>query len=180
MNPILEAALLHHAEGRSVIAVNQDKRPYHEGWNSYFAHKQTQEELDREFSNGSHGLALILYPSCQFCVLDFDGPHANEAWESTGVSLPTSARIKTRSGGKHLYYRMPADVPQFKRKVRIVKADCGCKKTCGVDLLIHGYALARTLESTEAELLRTILPHPTLSETLHEAVLAAFGRPRHL
>jgi dihydrolipoamide dehydrogenase len=46
--------------------------------------------------------------------------------------------------------------------------------------LVHGYALARTLESTEAELLRAILPHPTLSETLHEAVLAAFGRPLHL
>ena len=46
--------------------------------------------------------------------------------------------------------------------------------------LIHGFALARTLESTEAELLRAIFPHPTLSETLHEAVLAAFGRPLHI
>jgi len=46
--------------------------------------------------------------------------------------------------------------------------------------LIHGYAIARTLESTEAELLRAITPHPTLSETLHEVVLAAYGRPLHL
>jgi dihydrolipoamide dehydrogenase len=46
--------------------------------------------------------------------------------------------------------------------------------------LIHGFALARTLESTEAELLRAIFPHPTLSESLHEAVLAAFGRPLHI
>jgi dihydrolipoamide dehydrogenase len=46
--------------------------------------------------------------------------------------------------------------------------------------LIHGFAVARTLESTEAELLRAIFPHPTLSETLHEAVLAAFGRPLHV
>jgi dihydrolipoamide dehydrogenase len=46
--------------------------------------------------------------------------------------------------------------------------------------LIHGFALARTLESTEAELLRAIFPHPTLSESLHEAVLAAFGRPLHV
>jgi len=46
--------------------------------------------------------------------------------------------------------------------------------------LVHGYALARTLESTEVELLRTITPHPTLSETLHEVVLAAFGRPLHI
>jgi dihydrolipoamide dehydrogenase len=46
--------------------------------------------------------------------------------------------------------------------------------------LIHGFALARTLESTEAELLQAIFPHPTLSETLHEAVLAALGRPLHI
>jgi dihydrolipoamide dehydrogenase len=46
--------------------------------------------------------------------------------------------------------------------------------------LIHGFAVARTLESTEAELLRAIFPHPTLSESLHEAVLAAFGRPLHI
>jgi dihydrolipoamide dehydrogenase len=42
--------------------------------------------------------------------------------------------------------------------------------------LIQGFALARTLEATEAELVRTIFPHPTLSEAMHEAVLAAFGR----
>jgi dihydrolipoamide dehydrogenase len=46
--------------------------------------------------------------------------------------------------------------------------------------LVHGFAVARTLESTEAELLQAIFPHPTLSETLHEAVLAAFGRPLHV
>jgi dihydrolipoamide dehydrogenase len=39
--------------------------------------------------------------------------------------------------------------------------------------LIAGLALARTLESTEAELLATVFPHPTLSEAIHEAVEAA-------
>ena len=42
--------------------------------------------------------------------------------------------------------------------------------------LIHSLALARTLEATEAELIETIFPHPTLSEMIHEAVLDAFGR----
>jgi dihydrolipoamide dehydrogenase len=46
--------------------------------------------------------------------------------------------------------------------------------------LIHGFVLARTLESTEAELERAIFPHPTLSEAMHESVLAAFGRERHV
>ena len=46
--------------------------------------------------------------------------------------------------------------------------------------LIQGYAIARTGELTEAELASTIFPHPTLSEMMHEAVLAADNRPLHI
>ncbi|MBT5264087.1 MAG: dihydrolipoyl dehydrogenase [Rhodospirillaceae bacterium] len=45
--------------------------------------------------------------------------------------------------------------------------------------LIQGYTVARTLETTESELLHTIFPHPTLSEMMHESVLDAFGRAIH-
>jgi dihydrolipoamide dehydrogenase len=45
--------------------------------------------------------------------------------------------------------------------------------------LIQGYAVARTLESTEAELMHTVFPHPTLSEMMHESVLDAYGRAVH-
>jgi dihydrolipoamide dehydrogenase len=45
--------------------------------------------------------------------------------------------------------------------------------------LIQGYTIAKTLETTEAELIRTIFPHPTLSETMHESVLDAYGRAIH-
>jgi dihydrolipoamide dehydrogenase len=46
--------------------------------------------------------------------------------------------------------------------------------------LIQGYGIARTLEGTDAELKATIFPHPTLSEMMHEAVLAADGEPLHI
>ncbi len=45
--------------------------------------------------------------------------------------------------------------------------------------MIQGYAIARTLESTEVELMHTVFPHPTVSETMHEAVLNAYGRAIH-
>lgn len=45
--------------------------------------------------------------------------------------------------------------------------------------LIQGYAVAKTLETTEAELMETVFPHPTLSEMMHEAVLDAYGRTIH-
>ncbi len=45
--------------------------------------------------------------------------------------------------------------------------------------LIQGYCIARGLETTEAELVHTIFPHPTLSEMMHESVLDAYGRAIH-
>jgi len=45
--------------------------------------------------------------------------------------------------------------------------------------LIQGYGIAKTLESTEAELIHAVFPHPTLSEMMHEAVLDAYGRAIH-
>jgi len=46
--------------------------------------------------------------------------------------------------------------------------------------LIQGYTIARTLETTEAELMHTVFPHPTLSEMMHEAVLDAYGKVVHI
>jgi dihydrolipoamide dehydrogenase len=45
--------------------------------------------------------------------------------------------------------------------------------------LIQGFVVAKTLETTEAELMHTIFPHPTLSEMMHESVLDAYGRAIH-
>jgi dihydrolipoamide dehydrogenase len=42
--------------------------------------------------------------------------------------------------------------------------------------LIQGYVIAMNLETTEEELMHTIFPHPTISETMKEAVLDAYGR----
>ncbi|PEQ11241.1 dihydrolipoyl dehydrogenase [Novosphingobium sp. PC22D] len=46
--------------------------------------------------------------------------------------------------------------------------------------LIQGYVVGKTLETTEAELMDTVFPHPTLSEMMHESVLAAYGRVLHM
>ena len=45
--------------------------------------------------------------------------------------------------------------------------------------MIQGYVIARTLEATEAELMHTVFPHPTISEAMHESVLDAYGRAIH-
>jgi len=45
--------------------------------------------------------------------------------------------------------------------------------------MIQGFVIARQLETTETDLMRTVFPHPTISETMHEAVLDAYGRVIH-
>jgi len=45
--------------------------------------------------------------------------------------------------------------------------------------LIQGYVVGRALETTEAELMAAVFPHPTLSEMMHESVLDAYGRAIH-
>ena len=46
--------------------------------------------------------------------------------------------------------------------------------------LIQGYTVGKTLETTEAELINTVFPHPTLSEMMHESVLDAYDRVLHM
>jgi dihydrolipoamide dehydrogenase len=50
----------------------------------------------------------------------------------------------------------------------------------GADEMIQGFAIAQGLETTEAELMHTIFPHPTISESMHESVLASDGRALHI
>jgi dihydrolipoamide dehydrogenase len=46
--------------------------------------------------------------------------------------------------------------------------------------LIQGFVVAMNLETTEAELMHSVFPHPTLSEMMHESTLDAFGRALHV
>ncbi|MCK4507111.1 MAG: dihydrolipoyl dehydrogenase [Desulfuromonadales bacterium] len=65
--------------------------------------------------------------------------------------------------------------------------DAGTGKLLGAHMIgtevtemIQGYGIAQNLESTEEELMSTIFAHPTLSEMMHESVLAAFDKALHL
>ncbi|MEO1238108.1 MAG: dihydrolipoyl dehydrogenase [Pseudomonadota bacterium] len=49
-----------------------------------------------------------------------------------------------------------------------------------VSELSQGYVVGRQLETTEADLMETVFPHPTLSEMMHESVLDAYDRVIHI
>ncbi len=46
--------------------------------------------------------------------------------------------------------------------------------------MIQGYVIGRQLETTEEDLMHTVFPHPTMSEMMHESVLAAYGKALHI
>jgi dihydrolipoamide dehydrogenase len=46
--------------------------------------------------------------------------------------------------------------------------------------LIQGYTVGKTAELVEQDFIASVFPHPTLSEMMHESVLAAFGRVLHI
>ena len=46
--------------------------------------------------------------------------------------------------------------------------------------LIQGYTVGKQAELVEDDFIQTVFPHPTLSEMMHESVLAAFGRVIHI
>ena len=148
MNDLLEVALNNSQSGRPCIAVKDGKTPYRSGWNKFFAQRQTEAEVRTEFANGAHGIAEVLFPASNYIHLDFDGPHAEEALRETGLALPETARIFTRSGYFHLVFKASHlfKNSQLSRKVRLIKAGCHCEKdgkphACGVDLLCSGYSI---------------------------------------
>jgi hypothetical protein len=100
MNSLLAAALEHHSAGRAVLPVRENKGPHcGEGWNCWFERPQSESEVRELFSNAAHGLAILLYPASPNIVLDFDGPHSDDAWQKTGIKLIETAKSRTRSGG---------------------------------------------------------------------------------
>ncbi|MBI4391132.1 MAG: AAA family ATPase [candidate division NC10 bacterium] len=145
---LLTAALEYSARGWPVIPIGPNKRPLCD-WGRLRHQAQTMPDVLELFSRPTHGLALLTWPASNLLVLDFDGPHAAAAWETTGLPLPPTARTRTRSGGEHWVYRLPCAGPhsgeepterRLKRKIRLVKAGgCGCPRPCGVDLLVNGY-----------------------------------------
>jgi dihydrolipoamide dehydrogenase len=46
--------------------------------------------------------------------------------------------------------------------------------------LVQGFVIAMTLGATGVDLIDCVFPHPTLSEVMHEAILAAHGVPLHM
>lgn len=131
-------------------------------------------------SHGGHGLDRRMIPACIYCTPQIASVGLTEAAARDEGYDTRVGRFPFAGNGKAVAMGEPEGLVKtiFDRKTgRLLGAHMiGAEVT----ELIQGYAVAMNLETTEAELMHTVYPHPTLSEMMHESTLDAYGRAIHI
>ncbi len=128
---------------------------------------------------GVHPLDTSRVPSCTYCRPQVASVGLTEAAARAAGHEVRVGRFPYIGNGKAIALGEPQGLVKTVFDARTGELLGAHMIGAEVTELIQGYTIARTLESTEAELIETIFPHPTLSETMHESVLDADGRAIH-
>jgi dihydrolipoamide dehydrogenase len=128
---------------------------------------------------GVHPLDVNKVPGCTYCMPQVASVGLTEAVAKAAGREVKVGRFPFIGNGKAIALGEPEGLVKTVFDAKTGELLGAHMVGAEVTELIQGYAIARTLESTEAELMETIFPHPTLSETMHESVLDAFGRAIH-
>jgi dihydrolipoamide dehydrogenase len=128
---------------------------------------------------GAHGLDVTKIPGCTYCRPQVASVGLTEAAAKAAGRKVKVGRFPFLGNGKAIALGEADGLVKT-----VFDADTGellGAHMIGAEVteLIQGFTIARTLETTEAELMHTVFPHPTLSEMMHESVLDAFGRAIH-
>ena len=129
---------------------------------------------------GLHPLDATLIPGCTYCRPQVASIGLTERAAIEAGHEVRVGRYPFVGNGKAIALGEPEGVVKTVFDARTGELLGAHMFGAEVTELIQGYAIARTLEATEAELMHTIFPHPTISETMHESVLDAFGRALHI
>jgi dihydrolipoamide dehydrogenase len=127
-----------------------------------------------------HPLDRYLIPNCTYCSPQVASIGLTEAQaKETGYSVNVG-RFSARGNGKAIALGEPEGMIKTVFNERTGELLGAHMVGAEVTELIQGFAIAKSLETTETELMNTIFPHPTLSEMMHESVLDAYRRAIHL
>jgi dihydrolipoamide dehydrogenase len=126
-----------------------------------------------------HPLEKSMIPGCNYCSPQVASVGLTEARaEADGFEVKVG-RFPFIGNGKAIALGEPDGLVKTIFDARTGKLLGAHMVGAEVTELIQGFVVAMNCETTEAELIHTIFPHPTLSETMHESVLDAFGRVIH-
>jgi dihydrolipoamide dehydrogenase len=128
---------------------------------------------------GLHPMDVTKIPGCTYCTPQVASVGLTEkAAKDAGYELKVG-RFPFIGNGKAIALGEPEGMVKTVFDARTGELLGAHMVGAEVTELIQGYAIARTMEATEEDLIHTIFPHPTLSEMMHEAVLDAYGRTVH-
>ncbi len=128
---------------------------------------------------GLHPLDTSRIPGCTYCQPQVASIGLSEAAAKAQGRKVRVGRFPFQGNGKAIALGEPEGLVKT-----VFDADTGellGAHMVGAEVteLIQGFGIAKTLETTEQELMHTVFPHPTLSEMMHESVLDAYGRVIH-
>jgi dihydrolipoamide dehydrogenase len=129
--------------------------------------------------NDVHPLEVNNVPACTYCRPQVASVGLTEARAKAEGHEVRVGRFPFIGNGKAIAMGEPEGMVKTVFDARTGELLGAHMVGAEVTEMIQGYTIARTLESTEAELIHTIFPHPTISETMHEAVLDAYKRAIH-
>ncbi len=127
----------------------------------------------------THALDRGMIPGCTYCQPQIASVGLTEAKAKEAGRKLKVGRFPFVGNGKAIALGEPEGMVKT-----IFDADTGQligAHMVGAEVteLIQGFVVAMNLETTEEDLINAVFPHPTLSETMHESVLDAYGRVIH-
>ncbi len=127
----------------------------------------------------THALDRLMIPGCTYCQPQIASVGLTEAKAKEGGREVKVGRFPFIGNGKAIALGESEGLVKTIFDTKTGQLLGAHMVGAEVTELIQGFVVAMNCETTEEELINTVFPHPTLSETMHEAVLDAYGRVIH-
>ena len=150
----------------------------------WLAHKATHEGIlcaDRIAGTaGLHPMKPERIPGCTYCRPQIASVGLTEAAAKTAGREIRIGRFPFRGNGKAIALGEMEGVVKTIFDARTGELLGAHMIGAEVTELIQGFVVAMNLETTEADLMHSVFPHPTLSEMMHESTLDAYDQAIHI
>jgi dihydrolipoamide dehydrogenase len=130
--------------------------------------------------NDVHPLNILNIPGCTYCRPQVASVGLTEAAAKAAGHEVKVGRFPFIGNGKAIAMGEPEGIIKTVFDAKTGELLGAHMAGPEVTEMIQGYTIAKTMETTEVELMETVFPHPTISEAMHEAVLDAYGRVIHI
>lgn len=149
----------------------------------WLAHKASHEGVicveKIKGEKGVHPMNKSNIPGCTYCMPQIASVGMTEAQAKDAGYKVNIGRFPFMGNGKAIALGEPEGMVKTVFDSKTGELLGAHMVGAEVTELIQGYVVAKTLETTETDLMHTIFPHPTLSEMMHESVLDAYGKAIH-